>query len=326
MNAIKLSPGQKITAPGVYDLTMAEYHGQPCVEPSISSSGLRTIWAKSPAHYFEESSLNPDRFETQIIDGVEVLVPKEEEDRPHFSLGRAAHHLLFLGRKGFDAEFAVRPSKWKDWRTADARAWKAEQIKAGLTIITDHELALIAGMARSLADHPLVKAGILDGAVERSLIYRDAYTGVWLKSKPDNITTDSGDYSDLKTTTSVDTRSLQRTIADFHYQMQGALVGMASQAVLGVEMQSFSLVFVEKDPPHCVRVVTLHPEDLVRGRMQVQAAALQFASCIKTGHWPGPGGDGRDAEDLTIDDFARKRIDARLEELKASEPLQHAAE
>jgi hypothetical protein len=140
MKPIKLAPGELITKPGVYDLTMAELSRPAGDGPSISSSGLRTIWSRSPAHFFEESSLNP--------------VPKEPEERPHFSLGRAAHHLLLQGRKGFDDEFVVRPDKWKDWRTADAKEWKADQIAAGKTIITDAELANIAGMGRSLAAHP----------------------------------------------------------------------------------------------------------------------------------------------------------------------------
>jgi hypothetical protein len=124
-------------------------------------------------------------------------------------------------------------------------------LAAGLTIITDNELEAITGMARSLGAHPLVKAGILDGAVERSLIWKDAETGAWLKSRPDVIPNDSGDYADLKTTVSVATDALRRTIAEYHYAMQGALVGMASREVLKREMQTFTLVFVEKTPPFC---------------------------------------------------------------------------
>lgn len=296
----------KIRENGVYDLSMDDYHGQPCAGPSVSSSGLRTIWEQSPAHFFHTSSLNPHR--------------PDEEDRPHFTLGRAAHHLLFLGRKGFDDEFVCRPEQWSDWRTAAAREWKAEQIKAGRTVITDNELEAITGMARSLGAHPLVRAGILDGAVERSLIWKDPETGVWLKSRPDNIPNHSGDYSDLKTTESVDTESLKRTIAGFHYHMQGALVAEASRAVLGVELQAFTLVFVEKRPPHCVRVVTLKPEDLERGGLQLREAVRTFAHCVETGHWPGPGGDQDDAEYLDLPEWDRRRIDSRLEGLAARMP------
>lgn len=308
----RLEEGKKIAVDGVWDLTMAQYHGDCCEAPSVSSSGLRTIWSESPAHYFETSPYNPHAWETRIVDGVEMEVRKDEDDRPHFSLGRAAHHLLFMGRKGFDAEFVTRPSKWKDWRTNDAKEWKADQLRAQKTIITDGELDQITGMARSLAAHPLVKAGILDGYVERSLIWKDAETGAWLKSRPDCIPNDSGDYADLKTTTSVETDALARTIASFSYPMQGALVGMASEAVLKRPMQTFTLVFVETKPPHCVRVVTLKPDDIDRGMKQVHVAAQAFADCVASGEWPGPGGVQQDAEYLDLPTWSRTSIDNRL--------------
>jgi hypothetical protein len=293
-----LPQGQKVATNGVWNLTMSQYHSDICEGPSISSSGLRTIWSASPAHYFIESPYDP--------------TPKEPEDRPHFSLGRAAHHLLFLGRKGFEDEFACRPAKWADWRTADAKLWREDAIARGLTVITDGELEQITGMARALAAHPLVKAGILDGYVERSLIWKDRQSGAWLKSRPDCIPNDSGDFADLKTTASVERESLARSIASFGYPMQGALVGMASREVLGREMQTFTLVFVESKPPHCVRVVTIKPDDIERAERQVRVAAQLFAECVATGVWPGPGGVQQDAEFLDPPEWSRKSIDDRL--------------
>jgi hypothetical protein len=298
-NPLPLPPSGKVSEPGVYALSMAEYHGDLCEGPSISSSGLRTIWSQSPAHYWYDSPYNPNR--------------PEPKDRPHFSIGKAAHHLLYLGRKGFDAEFVVRPSCWNDWRTGAAREWRAEQIKAGLTIITDGELEAITGMARSLGAHPLVKSGILDGAVERSLIFKDEKTGVWLKSRPDNIPASSGLFADLKTADSVSDDSLERSLASYGYHMQAGLVGMASDALLGRPMEEFAFVWVEKAPPHCVRVTVLTGADIERGRMQLRRSIDQFAECVATGEWPGPGGTRRDAEYLTLPAWAVKRIDQRLE-------------
>jgi hypothetical protein len=292
------APAGKITEPGVYALTMDQYHGDCCEGPSVSSSGLRTIWAESPAHYFLTSPYNP--------------TPPEPEERPHFSLGRAAHHLLFLGRKGFDDEFVTRPEKWKDWRTDAAKLWREAALADGKTVITDNELELITGMARSLAAHPLVKAGILDGYVERSLIWRDEETGVWLKSRPDCVPNDSGDFADLKTAASVATEDLRRTLGSYGYHCQGALVGMGSREVLGRPMQTFTLVFVESKPPHCVRVVTIKPDDIDRGEKQVRAAARAFAESCASGRWPGPGGDQQDAEYFDIPEWSRKTIDDRL--------------
>jgi len=307
MNETKFD-GQKITAPGIFvGMGMEAYHGQPTDGPSVSSSGLRTIWAESPAHFFARSSLNPNR--------------KPQADSPAFAVGRLAHKLLLEGREGLAAEFAIRPDCWDSWRTKDSQVWRDEQILAGRTVITEDDLEAVTGMAESLARHPLVKAGILDGKVERSLIWKDAETGIWIKSRPDVIPNASAVMADLKTTVSVTDDALAKSLASYDYQCQGAVVGMAAEAVLGVQMEAFALVWVEKADPWCVRVTQLTPDDLERGRRQVRAALRTMARCIDTGVWPGPG--GADASYLSLPAWAANRIDTELE-LQAAEANDNA--
>lgn len=298
-NPLAMPLSGKIKEPGVYTLPIDVYHGQPTVGPSISSSGLRTIWAQSPAHFYIDSALNPNRV--------------AKEDRPAFAVGRLAHKLLLEGSDGLADEFVTRPECWSDWRTKDAKEWRETQVAAGKTVITDADLQAVTGMAESLARHPLIQAGILDGFVERSLIWQDMETGVWLKSRPDVIPSASGLFSDLKTTASVADEDMSKSLASFGYHMQAALVGMAAEAVLDAPMEEFALVWVEKAPPHCVRVTVLTGEDLERGRMQLRRSIDQFAACVKSGVWPGPGGDRRDAEYLQLPAWAAKRIDQQLE-------------
>lgn len=312
MQARTLAFGAMVDQAGVWDIPIDRYHQQCTIGPSISSSGLRTIWSDSPAHYWATSSLNPNR--------------QPQEDKPHFTLGKLAHRLLLEGPKGFEEDFVTRPDIWSDWRTKDAKAWRDEMIAAGKTVITQDDLDAVTAMAKSLAAHPLVKAGILDGEVERSLIYQDPDTGVWLKSRPDVMPAGCTDLADLKTTTSVSTDALQRSLGDFGYQMQAALAGAALKATTGIEMESFTFVWVEKAPPYCVRVTTLTPEDLLRGAMQVAAATAIFAECVANGNWPGPGGDQQDAEFLPISPWKAKTIDDRLEVLKATGPAFRAPE
>ena len=47
------------------------------------------------------------------------------------------------------------------------------------------------------------------------MVWRCKDTGVWKKARPDCIPNDGGDFNDLKTTVSVATDALQRTIADY---------------------------------------------------------------------------------------------------------------
>ena len=294
--------GEPIAKPGLYrGIGMEAYHGQLTTGPSVSSSGLRTIFTASPAHYFVESYLNPDR--------------EEQEASQAFIFGRGAHHLL-LGEEDFARYFVVRPEKlngtvWNSNRT-DCKEWLAGAAEAGLTVLLPAQIAAIRGMARGLAAHPLIGAGILNGLIEHSMVWQDAETGVWLKVRPDAIPNDAADFADLKTTVSVSHDALTRTIGEYGYQVQAALVGMACREVLGREMTSFSLVFSEKTPPHCARVVTLKPSDIELGEQQARMAIRMFARCVERGDWPGPGGTQSDAEYIELPTWSRGRIETRM--------------
>ncbi len=296
--------GQPITEPGIYSgVPMAVYHGPNlCDGPSVSSSGLRKIW-KSPAHYWVSSPYNPDCVDD--TEGSEAL-----------RFGRAAHHLL-LGEDEFSTLFVVRPDKapdGRDWNgnNLTCKAWLAEQELEGRTVLKAGDIENIRGVARALAAHPLIEAGLLNGLIEHTITWKCKDTGVWLKVRPDAIPNSDGDFGDLKTTTSVETSDLIRTIADFLYHMQGALIGSAWHAITGRDISSFSLVFAEKKAPWCPRVVTLRDEDLARGERQNFIATKRFVECMATGVWPGPGNS--DAEYLSLPEWAQKRIDHQIEE------------
>jgi hypothetical protein len=295
--------GKPISQPGIYSgVPIDVYHGASlCDAPSISSSGLRKISNDSPAHYWCESPYNPDRAEQKETDAL--------------TFGRAAHHLL-LGEDDFATHYIVRPDKWDSWRTKEAKEWKSAQEAEGRTVLLSNQLDTIRGIARSLANHPLIEAGILNGLIEHTIVWRCKDTGVWLKVRPDAIPNDAGDFADLKTTNSVQTLDLARTIADYGYHQQAALIAGGWHALTKRDIESFSFVFVEKTPPYCTRVVTLKDDDLARGERQNFQAIKTFAKCLGTGEWPGPG--GADAEYLALPAWAQNKIDHQLELAEAS--------
>ncbi len=293
-----LAPGEKITVPGAYrDVPIATYHsGHLCDGPSISSSGLRTIFAESPAHYWVNSPLNPRR--------------ADQKEKDHFSLGRAAHHLL-LGEADFAKHFVVRPEKWDSWRTNDAKTWREFQVGKGMTVLEPKHLELIEGMRDGLAENPLVRSGILNGHVEVTLATKDEETGIWLLARPDVIPADSGLFSDLKTAVSVDSDALWKSVSEYRYDMQGALVRRCAREAAGVEMEAFALVWAEKAPPFCTEVTELTLGEIEAAEDDNQVALRTFARCMETGRWPGPGGTQNDAVPVGLTDWARKRAERR---------------
>mgnify|MGYP001564382233 CR=1 FL=1 len=297
--------GQRISRPGIYaGIPLEDYHrGDICDGPSLSSSGLRLLWSKSAKHFWDKSPLNPDRSD-------------EDDDKKEYIIGRAAHHLI-CGELGFANLYVIRPDKAPDgrpWHGSNGSCvrWLADQKRLGKTVLTPDMVETVRGMAISLGDNSLMRAGILSGLVERSLFWRDRDTNVWLKARPDVISTASGDFADLKTTTSVLYRDTQWSLEDWGYVQQGALVLEGARA-LQLEATSFSLVWVEKKRPHCVRVQMLIDEDLARGTKMNRVAIDTFHACFTAKHWPGPGDDRADAEYVQLSDAARKRIDDRLQ-------------
>jgi hypothetical protein len=241
---------------------------------------LRKIDSQSPAHYFDSSYLNPDR-------------DTSDDDKEAFILGRAAHMLL-LGEGGFKEKFILRPDEAPDGRqwhgsNNSCKAWLKEARSSGKTIIIQSQLDTIQGMARSLARDPFVQQGVLNGEVERSLIWKDKETGIYLKARPDALPCYADLVSDLKTTASADRRSIQRALEDRGYHVQLALVWEGMNAVLGRQLshEDFVLIFVEKKRPYCVNVAPIDPTAIYYGRCIIRRAVRKFADCVSRNDWPG---------------------------------------
>ena len=155
-------------------------------------------------------------------------------------------------------------------------------------MLTQEHIEQITGIATQIGLDPLAVT-LLRGGIERSMFWKDKKTGMWLKSRPDCVPNDSGDFADLKTTTRNSFPLLMHSVGTCAYHQQAALVREGASVVLGLGMTSFSLVFVESKRPYCVRVVVLDPKDIDLGHRQNRRALDLIAKCISEKRWPGPG-------------------------------------
>lgn len=283
--------GQKITEPGIYSgVPMEEYHGDLCDGPSISSSIIRKVEDKSPRHAWRDYYGNPNR--------------KPPEEKAHFTLGRAIHHLAG-GEAQFAKFFAVRPPKWDSWRAADAKNWRKEQTMLGMGVLTPDDVDTIQGVADSLNEHPTIQAGILKGLVEMTVVYRDAATGLWVKTRPDVIPLDSAMIVDLKTTADASRPKVIKSTTEFGYHIQLAMIDEALWQVAGWKAEEHVLVYVEKTDPWCINIKPLEDEFIGWGRGQFRRGIETFAKCLREGHFPGYADD---QEAITAADWLRKRL------------------
>lgn len=273
--------GQPISEPGIYrGIPMAAYHEQLTVTPSISSSGLREIEGRSPLHYFATSYLNPGRRD-------------DDTDSAAMILGRAVHTLL-LGEDGFAATHVTRPDTYADAKTGElkpwsgnalvCKAWIAEQKAAGKTVLLKSQITDIQGMAESLTKSS-VAIDLLRGRIERSIVVKDAATGVWLKSRPDSIPADTI-IADLKTCADASQVGLQRSILNQGYLQQMALAITCMEAVGQKQVGEAVLLFVETSYPYAFNIKPLDNGDIYTAMRLNRRAINTFAECLASGEWP----------------------------------------
>lgn len=311
--------GKPITEPGIYSgIDIDTYHGPLVAEGySVSRSQLWTLFDQSPAHCWDKSPYNPQRD------------PGTDEGAP-LLFGRAAHHLL-LGEAEFGERFVIRPDAYpehndydQEWSEDDrtkpwsgnakwCRRWLQDAKESKLGVITRAQIEDIRGMARGLYENHMVRAGILNGYVEHTIVVRDPESGIWIKVRPDNIPNDSGDMADLKTAADIGDSAVEESIGRDGLFMQGGMTAWACRLLPEpLEVTSFSLVLAEKTRPYCSRVRELKPFELELGENCARAATQMFKKCMERGFWPGPGGEQTDAEYIEMKPFHRKRIEDRL--------------
>lgn len=327
MNSIKWEPGMVIDGPCVIsDMPMSVYHGKPAgEEPSASSSTYRTIWTDSEAHYWGWSPYNSKPFD-----------PKPQSEA--LIKGRAGHHLL-LGEKDFAKHFAIQPEKYQDKEGVQKKwnnnanvcsEWKEANEKLGKTVLKSEIVKHIYGIKDALTNHPAVQAGILSGAVEQSMFWVDAETGITERARPDVIPNDL-DFADLKITKSVSDKSIQNSMRDYRYDIQGAVVDEGCRKLFGAPLKSFTLVMVEGTPPYSVRLVVMtwdevteitdtgevirNPSPLQYGRDCMILARQRFKRAWDSGYWPGPHSSDS-IETFKFAPYVMRSIEREIEQSK----------
>jgi hypothetical protein len=323
--------GKPITRPGIYDgVPIETYHDDPDLfggEPHISSGGLRAVEdpESSLLHFYEGWVMNPER--------------EKPEPAAHFSLGQAAH-MLFLGEEGFRKKFVVRPTHYTDekgeekpWHHAakPCKAWAEYQAKAGMTVLKDEELEVIKKMAVRLGAHPDIQAGMLNGLIEKSIFWPRIVTledgrtvRIWLKARPDVLPTDSAMVVDYKTCADAGPLAVRRSITDFGYHQQLALIQEGLWVVARMKTETHVLVFQEKKSPHAVNVKVLFDSAMAVGHIQNHRALHKVARAIITGEWPGYEDDGTkcDLMEWRIKQLQQEIKDGRLpEDVKMPDPI-----
>lgn len=292
-----------IDKPGAYPGIPAEtYHRvEICVGPSISSSGLKLIEDKSPAHYWEQSPLNPHR--------------KPPASKPHFSIGHLLHDIL-LAEGEIPEDYHVVPDGFV---AAHHHKWAEElpgyraAVAAGHRVLQKSEFDLGVAMAESASKHELAGALLTAGEPEMTLAVQDPKTGRWMRAQPDVLPATMEIIPDVKTAIDASPNAFERAATKFGYFQQAAHYLDVIDILYGEAKRRFVLIVIEKAPPYMVTIYHLDDGDIHYGRMLNRRALNLFDQCLKTGVWHGYSPPDHPILPLQMAGFARHRIDKRIE-------------
>jgi hypothetical protein len=243
---------------------------------------------------------------------------RREHPRPDstdFDLGHATEAQL-LGVGGRVAVAVDEDGEpFRDWKTKAAREFAAKARANGETPLLAEQAEAVERMVKAVRSHPIA-GGIFEpgrGVPQVSATWTDDATDTANKGRFDWLQIENEDgrpeVDDLKTTTDVRREALRRVIYEYRYHWQGPqyVDGLAAH---GVDDVLFRLVFVEKTPPHLVRVVRLDEDAWHTGARFMAAARRLYAKCLAADDWPAypprteviglPAYSPRDPEDVRI--------------------------
>jgi len=128
---------------------------------------------------------------------------------------------------------------------------------------------------------------------EQTLIWQEGDT--WCRAMLDRWPDPAVDLRaivDLKTTPDISDEHLVKAVWNFGYHQQADWYERGYRAAHGIPAE-FYFIFVQKDPPHLVRVVQLDEQLRTIARARNDEALDVWRTCQATGQWPAypPVGD-----------------------------------
>lgn len=261
----------RITEPGVYDLSEADYHADPVPGGSLSSTGARKLLPPSCPAKFRYEQDNGQPFKRE------------------FEIGHAAHQRV-LGA-GPDLVVVDR----ERWDTNAVKAEVAAIRAAGNVPLKRAEYEQVEAMAAALRENPIVRAlfNADSGRPEQSLFWVDQ---VWRRARLDWLPERRGMgrviLADYKSCADAATDAVSKSIYNYGYHVQAAwYLDGAQRLGLAGEDAAFLFVFQEKTPPYLVNVVQPDAMALRIGRSLNREAVDIYRRCRMTDVWPGYADD-----------------------------------
>lgn len=216
---------------------------------------LRQGDGKMTDNYYDREEWSQSEMKLILDSGIDVAVAAKRRMLPRptsksIDLGQLAH-MFVLG--GDPDAFIVSP--YADFRTKEARNWKAEAEESCKTIVTKEQYDTIAAIVDNIEAHPRSKELLKDKNVRHEVEMYAKINGIDLRGKADSIFQNGNSLiiTDIKTTAQFDEwkRKAQRR----HYDLQASVYSIIAAESLGVSasMVNFYFCVAETVAPYRVQ-------------------------------------------------------------------------
>lgn len=206
-----------------------------------------------------------------------------EEERPAYTVGRAAHTLILEGLDRFEEDFAVggpiNPKTGQPFG-ANTKAWAEWTEAIGKPVLTDAQAEMVTRMNESVRMHPIAMELLAAGQPEG--VVRADYCGVPSQTRMDWFDVNVG-IVDLKTCD--DLTWFESDARRYGYAHQLAFYRAVLATVIGISMP-VHLVAVEKKEPYRCGVWHVAPDTLAVAQRDNELAIDRLKACLADEHWP----------------------------------------
>lgn len=248
---------------GVHDLTNEQYHRS----SGVSRSSLMKL-KQSPMHYqFDRNKIEPN------------------ESTPAMVMGELIHTKV-LEPGEYDKRYYVTTPCDKRTKAGKEDWLNQQKLAEGKTIISLEQAMISTQISESVASDLLAHTLLEDCVMEKSIYFTHEPTGLQCKVRPD--AWNGVIVVDLKTTVDASFRGFQGSAAKYGYFLQAGMIHQALKSI-GIAMERFIFIAVEKEPPYAVGIFVLDGEALDYGVNQFNQLMQKLDKCTNENAWPSYG-------------------------------------
>lgn len=268
-----ISEQLRIDSEGIFSMSAEDYHDDPCIEPSLSSSIARVLLSSTPLHAkMRHPRLNPEC---------------AENFAKHMDLGTAGHSMLLEGVNKIEVIDA------KDWRTNAAKEARDAARAKGLVPMLPHESAKAMEMfevakAAIVSNTDLKGLDLTEGKAEQTVIWKDTTFGIWCRIRLDF--KHPRVILDLKTTgKTADPIAWGKAAIAMGYDVQTAFYLRGIRAIEPDAHRDLKFVFMvqESEPPYACSFIAISPAFYEIANDKVETAMRLWGTCLRKNEWPG---------------------------------------